>query len=104
MTLSKSICQAALAFKSATHRMFASKEDPIRIISIKWHVLPLFVVMFIVNYIGRVNIGFVRQHLSADLGIEAAPYGLGAGLVKESILSTLLVPHRLRRTSVPGIS
>ena len=31
---------------------------------IKWHVLPLFVVMFIVNYIDRVNIGFVRQHLS----------------------------------------
>ncbi|WP_083452088.1 MFS transporter [Candidatus Burkholderia verschuerenii] len=47
---------------------------------IKWHVLPLFVVMFIVNYIDRVNIGFVRQHLSADLGIGAAAYGLGAGL------------------------
>jgi MFS family permease len=36
--------------------------------------------MFIVNYIDRVNIGFVRQHLSADLGIGAAAYGLGAGL------------------------
>ncbi|MGF6936087.1 sugar phosphate permease [Paraburkholderia sp. UCT70] len=47
---------------------------------IKWRVLPLFVVMFIVNYIDRVNIGFVRQHLSADLGIGAAAYGLGAGL------------------------
>jgi MFS family permease len=47
---------------------------------IKWHVLPLFVVMFVVNYIDRVNIGFVRQHLSADLGIGAAAYGLGAGL------------------------
>lgn len=47
---------------------------------IKWHVLPLFVAMFIVNYIDRVNIGFVRQHLSADLGIGAAAYGLGAGL------------------------
>ncbi|WP_233809144.1 MFS transporter [Paraburkholderia sp. HP33-1] len=47
---------------------------------IKWRVLPLFVVMFVVNYIDRVNIGFVRQHLSADLGIGAAAYGLGAGL------------------------
>ncbi|SAL75091.1 major facilitator transporter [Caballeronia terrestris] len=47
---------------------------------VKWHVLPLFVAMFIVNYIDRVNIGFVRQHLSADLGIGAAAYGLGAGL------------------------
>src|ERR1700704_6184094 len=47
---------------------------------VKWHVLPLFVVMFIVNYIDRVNIGFVRTHLQTDLGIGAAAYGLGAGL------------------------
>jgi sugar phosphate permease len=36
--------------------------------------------MFIVNYIDRVNIGFVRTHLAADLGIGAAAFGLGAGL------------------------
>jgi MFS family permease len=47
---------------------------------VKRHVLPLFVVMFIVNYIDRVNIGFVRTHLQTDLGIGAAAYGLGAGL------------------------
>src|SRR6195952_1019504 len=48
--------------------------------NVKRHVLPLFVVMFIVNYIDRVNIGFVRSHMEADLGIGAAAYGLGAGL------------------------
>ncbi|MGC1333318.1 MFS transporter, partial [Pseudomonas sp.] len=47
---------------------------------VKSHVLPLFVIMFIVNYIDRVNIGFVRTHLEHDLGIGAAAYGLGAGL------------------------
>ncbi|OLF52883.1 MFS transporter [Pseudomonas chlororaphis] len=47
---------------------------------VKRHVLPLFVVMFIVNYIDRVNIGFVRTHLEHDLGIGAAAYGFGAGL------------------------
>jgi MFS family permease len=47
---------------------------------VKARVLPLFVVMFIVNYIDRVNIGFVRNHLEIDLGIGAAAYGLGAGL------------------------
>ncbi|WPP02193.1 MFS transporter [Pseudomonas sp. HR96] len=36
--------------------------------------------MFIVNYIDRVNIGFVRSHMETDLGIGAAAYGLGAGL------------------------
>ncbi|MBN3806167.1 MFS transporter [Paraburkholderia sp. Ac-20336] len=63
----------------------APRHDPAGVLAsavhkIKWRVLPLFVVMFIVNYIDRVNIGFVRQHLSADLGIGAAAYGLGAGL------------------------
>ncbi|WP_460929139.1 MFS transporter [Pseudomonas sp. MC6] len=47
---------------------------------VKRHVLPLFVVMFIVNYIDRVNIGFVRSQMETDLGIGAAAYGLGAGL------------------------
>ena len=47
---------------------------------VKRHVLPLFVIMFIVNYIDRVNVGFVRSHMETDLGIGAAAYGLGAGL------------------------
>ena len=47
---------------------------------VKRHVLPLVVAMFIVNYIDRVNIGFVRTHLEADLGIGALAYGVGAGL------------------------
>lgn len=47
---------------------------------VKRRVLPLFVVMFIVNYIDRVNIGFVRSYMEHDLGIGAAAYGLGAGL------------------------
>ncbi|WP_186137588.1 MFS transporter [Burkholderia gladioli] len=47
---------------------------------IERRVLPLFVIMFIVNYIDRVNIGFVREHLAADVGIGTAAYGLGAGL------------------------
>ena len=47
---------------------------------IKRRVLPLFVVMFIANYIDRVNIGFVRPHLAADIGLSTAAYGLGAGL------------------------
>lgn len=43
---------------------------------VKRHVLPLFVIMFIVNYLDRVNIGFIRPHLESDLGISAAPTAL----------------------------
>ncbi|NBB62528.1 MFS transporter [Pseudomonas sp. ODNR1LW] len=58
-----------------------SDSDLARAVSkVKRHVLPLFVIMFILNYIDRVNIGFVRTHMEHDLGIGAAAYGLGAGL------------------------
>lgn len=46
----------------------------------KWHLLPLFVVMFIVNYIDRVNVSFIQEQLQRDLGLGAAAYGFGAGL------------------------
>jgi sugar phosphate permease len=47
---------------------------------VKRHVLPLFLVMFIANYIDRVNVGFANSHMQADLGLSAAAYGFGAGL------------------------
>ncbi|WP_429322319.1 MFS transporter [Paraburkholderia sp. GAS448] len=47
---------------------------------VKRHVLPLFLIMFIANYVDRVNIGFVNQHMETDLGIGAAAFGLGSGL------------------------
>lgn len=47
---------------------------------VKRRVLPLFILMFIVNYLDRVNIGFIQQHLRTDLGLDSAAYGLGAGL------------------------
>jgi sugar phosphate permease len=43
-------------------------------------LLPVLVIAFVINYIDRVNIGFVQSHLQADVGIGAAAYGLGAGL------------------------
>lgn len=66
-----------------THLQADPAENPLlaqTISKVKWRILPLFVIMFIANYIDRVNIGFVRPHLSADLGIDAATFGFGAGL------------------------
>jgi MFS family permease len=47
---------------------------------VKWRILPLFVVMFIVNYIDRVNISFIKEQLGSELGIGDLAYGFGAGL------------------------
>ncbi|MEY2598297.1 MAG: hypothetical protein RLZZ142_556 [Verrucomicrobiota bacterium] len=47
---------------------------------VKAHVLPLFIGMFILNYIDRVNIGFVKKHILQDLQIDLEAFGFGAGL------------------------
>lgn len=36
--------------------------------------------MFVVNYMDRVNIGFAKDELSADTGLSAAAFGVGAGI------------------------
>ncbi|TSA33763.1 MAG: MFS transporter [Opitutales bacterium] len=36
--------------------------------------------MFIVNYIDRVNISFIKEHLHTDLGLNDEAFGFGAGL------------------------
>ncbi|MFM7208157.1 MAG: MFS transporter [Planctomycetaceae bacterium] len=36
--------------------------------------------MFVVNYLDRVNVGFIKEPLAATLGIDAAAFGFGAGL------------------------
>jgi sugar phosphate permease len=68
---------------NSSHASTAPNSDSVlahAVRKVKGHVLPLFVIMFILNYIDRVNIGFVRTHMEHDLGIGAAAYGFGAGL------------------------
>ncbi len=47
---------------------------------VRRRVLPLLVLMFVVNYLDRVNVGFIKAPLAAALGIDAAAFGFGAGL------------------------
>ncbi|RVU15178.1 MFS transporter [Methylobacterium oryzihabitans] len=36
--------------------------------------------LFIINYLDRVNVGFAALHMNKDLGFSATVYGLGAGI------------------------
>lgn len=58
----------------------ASSSLSTAVTKVKWRVLPLFIVMFIVNYVDRVNVSFIKEHLQADLGLNDEAFGLGAGL------------------------
>lgn len=55
------------AVQSAIHKIFR-------------RVVPLFFIMFVANYMDRVNLGFAQDQLRADVGLSAAAFGLGAGI------------------------
>ncbi|MGB4336683.1 MAG: MFS transporter [Chromatiaceae bacterium] len=47
---------------------------------IAWRLLPLLGLCYILAYLDRINIGFAKLQMSADLGFSEAVYGLGAGI------------------------
>lgn len=43
-------------------------------------IIPLFLVIYVVNFLDRVNIGFASLQMNGELGFGPAVYGLGAGI------------------------
>lgn len=43
-------------------------------------LMPLLIVCYFVAYLDRANVGFASLHMSQDIGLTAAAFGLGAGL------------------------
>jgi len=47
---------------------------------ITWRIIPFVMVLYTVAYVDRSAVGFAQLHMGTDIGINAAAYGLGAGL------------------------
>src|SRR5258707_9447248 len=47
---------------------------------IAYRVLPFVFLIYIVNYIDRVNVSFANLRMSAELGFSDKIYGLGVGM------------------------
>src|SRR5258708_38366112 len=62
-----------------------------RLIAVR--LLPFVFLIYIVNYIDRVNVSFANLRMSADLGFSDRVYGLGVG-----IFYLTYVLFRYRRT------
>ncbi len=45
-----------------------------------WRLIPFMVLLYLVNYIDRVNVGFAALTMNRDLGFSPSLFGLGAGL------------------------
>jgi ACS family tartrate transporter-like MFS transporter len=68
-----------------------------------WRLMPFMMLLYIVNYLDRVNVGFAALTMNKDLGLTASLYGFGAGLffagyilfqVPSSVLLERLTPTR----------
>lgn len=47
---------------------------------IMWRLMPLLILIYVISFLDRTNIGMAKDRMEIDLGISAAAYGLGAGL------------------------
>lgn len=45
-----------------------------------WRLIPFLVLMFVVNFLDRVNVGFAALAMNRDLGFSPTVYGFGAGV------------------------
>ena len=46
-----------------------------------WRMMPLLLLAYILNYLDRANIGFAALQMNKELGLTAAQFGFGAGIL-----------------------
>ncbi len=47
---------------------------------IAWRIMPFLVLLFVVAWLDRINVGFARLQMVDDLGFSDAAYGFSAGI------------------------
>jgi ACS family tartrate transporter-like MFS transporter len=46
---------------------------------VTWRLLPFLLLLYIISWLDRVNVGFAKLQMNADLGMSDTAFGLGAG-------------------------
>ena len=44
---------------------------------VAWRLIPFLLVLYIISFLDRVNVGFAKLQMSADIGLSEAVFGLG---------------------------
>ena len=64
-----------------------------------WRLIPFIMVLYLVSYIDRVNVGFAALTMNRDLGLSPAAFGFGAGIFSlgycGSHLPAAVIVHRM---------
>ncbi|MEW6645062.1 MAG: MFS transporter [Pseudomonadota bacterium] len=59
---------------------FSSDDEAAAYNRVAWKLIPFLLVLYIISFLDRVNVGFAKLQMSADIGLSDAVFGLGAGI------------------------
>jgi sugar phosphate permease len=59
---------------------FNSSREAATYNRVAWRLIPFLLVLYIISFLDRVNVGFAKLQMSADIGLSDAVFGLGAGI------------------------
>src|SRR5262245_54367712 len=57
-----------------------SKLERATMRQVAWRLLPFLLLLYIISWLDRVNVGFAKLQMNADLGFSETIYGIGAGI------------------------
>src|ERR1700760_1333708 len=63
-----------------TRVSFRSDEEAAVYNRAAWKLIPFLLILYIISFLDRVNVGFAKLQMSADIGLSDAAFGLGAGI------------------------
>src|SRR5437667_2325139 len=58
----------------------ANDIEALTIARVAWRFIPFLILCYFVAYLDRVNVGFAKLTMDADLGLSETAYGFGAGV------------------------
>ena len=60
--------------------MMVSQIEQTTMARVTWRLLPFLLLLYIISWLDRVNVGFAKLQMSSDLGLSDTVYGFGAGI------------------------
>jgi D-galactonate transporter len=68
--------------RAATVQQVRIEGAPVEAVYLRiaWRILPFLVLLFVMAWLDRVNVGFAKLQMSQDLGFSEAVFGFGAGI------------------------
>ncbi len=81
---------------STTHSastLCAAQDPAARVYrQVTWRLIPLLLVCYLFAHLDRINIGFAKMQMAADLHLSDTVYGLGAGLIIAGMGASAALP------------